>query len=82
VVDTQANRARHVLETAVLKLGSVSRRDLMREFRSISGSEFTAAAESLQAEGRIEVLVEPIPGRPRVTYRKPDSVQQMSGQMS
>jgi hypothetical protein len=82
VVDTQANRARHVLETAVLKLGSVSRRDLMREFRSISGSEFTAAAESLQAEKRIEVFIEPIPGRPRVTYRKPDSVQQMSGQMS
>jgi len=79
VVDTQANRARHVLETAVLKLGSVSRRDLMREFRSVSGSEFTAAAESLQAEGKIEIIVEPIPGRPRVTYKKPDSVQQMSG---
>jgi hypothetical protein len=82
VVDTQANRARAVLEIAVSKLGSVSRRDLMRDYRSISGSEFTAAAESLQAEGRIEVFVEPIPGRPRVTYRKPDSVQQMSGQMS
>jgi hypothetical protein len=79
VVDTQANRARHVLETAVLKLGSVSRRDLMREFRSISGSEFTAAAESLKSEGRIEIISEAIPGRPRITYRKPDTVQQMSG---
>lgn len=70
VVDTQANRARHVLETAVLKLGSVSRRDLMREFRSISGSEFTAAAESLQAEGRIEIVSEETSGRPKLIYRK------------
>ncbi len=70
VVDTQANRARHVLETAVLKLGSVSRRDLMREFRSISGSEFTAAAESLTAEGRIETLKEETLGRHKIIYMK------------
>lgn len=73
VVDTQANRARHVLETAVLKLGSVSRRDLMREFRSISGSEFTAAAESLQAEGRIEIGNEETSGRPRLVYKNPET---------
>jgi len=79
VIDTQANRARAILELAVGKLGSISRRDLMREYRSVSGSEFTAAAESLQAEGKIEIMIEPIPGRPRVTYKKPDSVQQMSG---
>ncbi len=84
VVDNQAARARHVLETVVMKLGSVSRRDLMREYRSISGSEFTSAAESLQAEGRIEIVSEAIPGRVRIVYRKaepkePDTVQQMSG---
>jgi hypothetical protein len=73
VVDTQANRARAVLEIAVSKLGSVSRRDLMRDYRSISGSEFTAAAESLQAEGRIEIGNEETSGRPRVIYRKPES---------
>lgn len=70
VVDTQANRARHVLETTVIKLGSVARRDLMREYRSISGSEFTAAAESLKAEGRIEIANEETSGRPKVIYRK------------
>ena len=79
VIDTQANRARAILELAVGKLGTISRRDLMREYRSVSGSEFTAAAENLHAEGKIEILVEPIPGRPRITYKKPDTVQQMSG---
>jgi hypothetical protein len=84
VVDSQAARARHVLESCVLKVGSISRRDLMREFRSISGSEFTSAAEGLQAEGRIEIVSEAIPGRLRVVYKKaepkdPDTVQQMSG---
>lgn len=70
VHDAQAARARHVLETTVLKVGSVARRDLMREYRSISGSEFTAAAESLQAEGRIEIETDcSKPGKPRVTYK-------------
>jgi hypothetical protein len=73
VVDTQANRARHVLETAVLKLGSVSRRDLLREFRSISGSEFTAAAESLKSEGRIDISNEETSGRPRLIYKRPET---------
>jgi hypothetical protein len=69
VHDSQAARARHVLESAVLKVGSVSRRDLMREYRSISGSEFTAAAESLEAEGRIEIITDcSKPGKPRVIY--------------
>ena len=70
MVDTQANRARAVLEIAVSKLGSVSRRDLMRDYRSISGSEFTAAAESLQAEGRIEISKEETQGRHKIVYRK------------
>lgn len=73
VVDTQANRARHVLETAVLKLGSVSRSDLLREYRSISGSEFTAAAESLKLEGRIEIASEETTGRPRLIYKRPET---------
>jgi len=70
VVDSQAARARHVLESVVLKAGSVSRRDLMREYRSISGSEFTSAAEGLQAEGRIEITNEETNGRPKLIYRK------------
>lgn len=73
VVDTQANRARHVLETAVLKMGSVSRSDLLREYRSISGSEFTAAAESLKSEGRIEIASEETTGRPRLIYKRPET---------
>jgi hypothetical protein len=73
VVDTQANRARHVLETAVLKLGSVSRSDLLREFRSISGSEFTAASESLESEGRIKVTQEMTSGRSRIVYTRPET---------
>jgi hypothetical protein len=73
VVDTQAVRARNILDIAVQKLGSVSRRDLMREYRSISGSEFTAAAESLQTEGRIEIVNEGDFGRPKVIYKKPES---------
>jgi hypothetical protein len=80
VHDTQAARARHVLLTAVQQCGSVPRRELMREYRSISGSEFTAAAESLQADGLLEIVTETIPGRPRVIYQKPsgNSVQQNS----
>jgi hypothetical protein len=73
VVDTQANRARHVLETAVLKLGSVSRSDLLREFRSISGSEFTAASESLASEGRIRITHELTSGRSRIIYARPET---------
>jgi hypothetical protein len=73
VVDTQAARARHVLESAVQKLVSVSRSELLREFRSISGSEFTAAAESLEAEGRIHILKESTSGRAKVVYQRPDS---------
>ena len=69
VVDTQSARARHVLETVLMKNGTVSRSDLLREFRSISGSEFTAAAEQLQAEGRIEIISEATRGRTRISYR-------------
>lgn len=72
VVDTQAARARHVLESAVQKLGSVSRSELLREFRSISGSEFTAAAESLEYEGKIQILKESTSGRAKVVYQRPD----------
>lgn len=74
VVDTQANRARAILELAVGKLGTISRRDLMREYRSVSGSEFTAAAESLQAEGKIEIVTELIPGRPKIIYKRSGNV--------
>ncbi len=69
VVDTQANRARHILQTAVEKLSIVSRRDLMREFRSISGSEFTAAAEELQGAGMLEIVQESTSGRAKTYYR-------------
>lgn len=79
VVDSQAARARHVLESVVMKLGSVSRRDLMREYRSISGSEFTSAAESLQAEGRIEIVSEETSGRPKLVYKKPEPKTEESG---
>lgn len=73
VVDNQAARARHVLETTVQKLGSVARRDLMREYRSISGSEFTAAAESLEKEGRIVIVNEQTTTKPRLVYTRPES---------
>ena len=72
VVDSQANRARHVLQMAVSKLGSVSRRDLMREFRSISGSEFTAAAENMQADGLIEVVAESGVTKKTIIYKRVD----------
>jgi len=70
VVDSQAARARHVLESVVLKLGKVSRSDLLREYRSISGSEFTAAAEGLEAEGRIRTSQELTSGRARIIYQR------------
>lgn len=70
VADSQAARARHVLESCVLKAGAINRRDLMREYRSISGSEFTAAAEGLEAEGKIEIVKEETSGRPRLIYRR------------
>jgi hypothetical protein len=70
VVDSQAARARHVLESVVLKLGRVSRSDLLREYRSISGSEFTAAAEGLEAEGRIRTSQELTSGRAKIIYQR------------
>lgn len=72
VIDNQALRARQVLETVVQKLGKVSRTDLLREYRSISGSEFTAAAESLQDEKLIEIMKEPTAGRTKIIYQKVD----------
>jgi len=72
VVDTQANRAKHILQTAVLKLSSINRTDLLRQFRSISASEFTAAAEELQAMGVIKIVSESSGGRPKVVYQNFD----------
>ena len=73
VVDSQAARARHVLHSAVLKLRSVSRSDLLREYRSISGSEFTAAAEALQSEGAIAIEKESTVGRYKIVYKLPET---------
>ena len=78
VVDVQSARARHVLETVVMKNGTVARCDVLREFRSISGPEFTAAAEQLLAEGRIEIINKATRGRPRITYRLVDGLSDES----
>jgi hypothetical protein len=69
VVDRQAARAIQVLQTAVGKVGSISRSDLLREFRSISGSEFSAAAEFLVSTGLLEVTEEPTNGRKKIVYK-------------
>jgi len=69
VVDRQAARAIQVLQTAVGKCGEIDRRTLLREFRSISCSEFTAAAEFLVMAGCLEIVEEPVKGRKRVVYK-------------
>lgn len=69
VVDRQAARAIEVLQKVVGKLGSVDRRSLLREYRSISCSEFTAAAEHLVADGVLEIGEEQVKGRKRVVYK-------------
>lgn len=69
VVDRQAARAIDVLQRAVLALGSVGRTELLREFRSISGSEFTAAAEFLAEADVIEIVEETTRGRKKTIYK-------------
>lgn len=70
IVDTQANRAKQILMAAVQKMESISRFDLLREFRSISASEFTSAAEDLQKGGFINIVLESSRGRPKVKYER------------
>lgn len=76
IVDTQANKARAILLAAVEQLGEVCRTALLREFRSVSGSEFTAAAEALAKEGKIEEVREKTTGRTKTVYKKSGSAAQ------
>lgn len=70
VVDVQAQRAQTVLVEALKAAGGeIDRTTIMREFRSISGPEFTAAAETLANRGLIEICEVPTRGRKRVVYR-------------
>ena len=69
VVDMEAHRATTILMKAVHEMGEVNRRNLMREFRSVTGPEFTSAAESLQRDGVIEIIEIPTGGRPKVVYK-------------
>lgn len=56
LVDRQHERAKHVLLTAAQ--AGVTHRDLCRSFRSISASEFRAAAKDLESSGAITVTTE------------------------
>jgi hypothetical protein len=69
VVDLQAHRASSTLQAALAGSGEVSRSDLLRTYRSISASEFNAAAESLQSQGLIQISEESTGGRKKVVYR-------------
>lgn len=70
VVDRQHERAKAVLLAAAGQTPEgISHRDLTRAYRSISNSEFTAAANDLQANKRIEILQESSGGRPKVVYK-------------
>lgn len=69
VVDQQAQRAQAVLLRVVSATGEVTRSALMREFRSISGSEISAAAEALQRDGKLEIVQVPTATRPGTVYR-------------
>lgn len=76
VVDTQALHAKNVILMAVEKLGSVGKSELLRSHRSVSGSEFTAAAEELETQGHIRVTQEKTIGRSRVIFSKPETTVQ------
>lgn len=76
VVDRQAARAIQVLQSAVGKVGQINRRDLLREYRSISGSEFSAAADFLVFVGAIEVTDESTGGRRKVVYKNKQQASQ------
>ncbi len=82
VMDLQAMRAEQVLLAAIRRSGPVSKRDLMREFRSISGSEFLAAAENLKSQGMISIERDSTTGRPRILFvlNKPTEGESLSGQ--
>lgn len=69
VVDKQHERAKAVLLIAAV--GGIRKRDLCRSYRSISASEFQAAAMDLQAQGRITITEEtpPTGGPSSTVYR-------------
>ena len=69
VNDTQAQRAMSVILNAVQPTGEIDRRTLLREYRSITSSEFTAAAKSLQDRKSINIVTEATKGRSKVIYR-------------
>jgi hypothetical protein len=69
VNDTQAQRAMSVILNAVQPTGEIERVKLMREYRSITSSEFTAAAKCLQDRKSIEIVTEKTGGRPKITYK-------------
>jgi hypothetical protein len=68
VVDVQHERAKKILRAAVDILGEVDRRSLLREYRSITASEFSAAAEWLSSHGEIEIETQV---KKKVVYKKP-----------
>lgn len=69
VTDTQATKARHVILSAVMAFGEIYRTKLLREFRTIVASEFTAAAAALESEGLIQVVHESTGRRPKILYK-------------
>jgi hypothetical protein len=64
----QHERAKKILRAAVDILGEVDRRSLLREYRSITASEFSAAAEWLSSHGEIEIETQV---KKKVVYKKP-----------
>ena len=69
VNDTQAQRAMSVILNALGPTGEIERILLMREYRSITASEFTAAANTLQHRKSIEIVKTATKGRPKILYR-------------
>jgi len=58
-----------VILNAVQPTGEIDRRTLLREYRSITSSEFTAAAKSLQERKSIDIVTEATKGRSKVIYK-------------
>ena len=71
VVDLQAQRAQATILRVLGATGEIDRRKLMREYRSISGSEFSAAADVLQKQGLIVIEEVPTKTKCRVVYKLP-----------
>lgn len=77
-VDRGASKAQKILLQCIQAVGEIDKRTIMRKCQSITGSELTAAAEKLKADGLIIIEEQQTRGRKKVVFRSVTPVDQPS----